>query len=162
MNIYIKEKILKKIKYYVDISQVEISGLGTVEEINGDFLINDIFLLKQVNTGTSTQIDSGDIAELIMKLETEGKDSSKLRFWWHSHVNMNAFWSGVDTNTIENLCLDKYLISLVINKKNEYLARFDLNEPTKISLDKIQLIVIDDEDEDLYEQCRKDVEEKTK
>jgi len=163
MKVYINHEIMKKIKYYIDISDVEISGLGLVEERgNSNFVISDVFLLKQKNTGTSTELDQEDISKLIEKLISEGKDPSKLRFWWHSHVNMKVFWSGTDLNCIEGLCLDKYLFSLVMNKTNEYLMRFDINEPVKTTVEGIIIQILEENDEELFEKCKKEIEEKTK
>ena len=49
-----------------------------------------------------------------------------------------------------------------MNKKSEYLTRFDINVPVKATFDGLQINVLEEEDSVLYEQCKKEVEEKTK
>jgi hypothetical protein len=162
MNILILDKTLKKIQYYTSISPVEISGIGYVEEFEDKLIIKDIFLVKQRNTAVTTELDQGEVALLMEKLLNEGKDPSKLKLWWHSHVNMLTFWSGTDEQCVKNLCLDQYLISIVTNKKGDYKMRFDIKEPYSLTLDDLNFNIIESIDQELYDECKIEVERVTK
>ena len=160
MQIKILETAWKKIRYLTTISPIEISGLGYVEQNGNSFLISDVYLLKQINSPTSTELDQEDVSNLIIKLLEEGKNPGNLRFWWHSHVNMGCFWSGTDESCVDSLTLDKFLISLVTTKNENYKMRFDLKVPVNITLDDLELEIVPQVDNGLYQACLKEFKEK--
>src|SRR5690606_22060280 len=47
-----------------------------------------------------------------------------MKWWWHSHVNMNVFWSGVDMSTIRGLGQQSWITATVFNKKAEKKSAF--------------------------------------
>jgi hypothetical protein len=91
---------------YVEIAQKEVGWMGTVSRTaDGDFLIEDTFLLEQLVHSTETELASEDIGKLTMRLIDSGADglekANKLRFWGHSHVRMGTSPSGTDERTME-------------------------------------------------------------
>lgn len=129
----------KKIMYWVDKSDVEISGLGTIKPLdNGDILVTDAILCKQINTGTSTDIDAADISKAMFELKDV---DGELRFWWHSHVNMSVFWSGTDTDTIKELGANGYFVSTVFNKKRETRTAIYAEKPYRIFVDEVETML---------------------
>lgn len=59
-------------------------------------------------------------------LEDESYDISDMMVQWHSHVDMNVFWSATDEKCIKDtLKLTKTLISIVVNIFGEYKCRVD-------------------------------------
>lgn len=126
MKVLISPDAQAKINVYVNECPKEISGLGLVEERkDGTFYISEIFLLEQEVSGTETDIEASAIAKLILEIGVE--KAQKLRFWWHSHVNMGVFWSGTDHSCVEQLVSNATspIISIVYNKKGESLCRVD-------------------------------------
>ena len=93
---------------------VEVSGLGIMSEHDPCF-VEDLFIVRQVCTGVRTELDSGEVADLVMKLRAIGVKPNRLRFWWHSHVNMGTTFSGTDEDNIRRFASD-YLWSVCTNK----------------------------------------------
>lgn len=142
--IYITQKVYNKMFQYVAATDNEISGLGIVEELPGiGIVITDIYLLKQINTPASTELDPMDVSKLLTELAKQGKET-RLLLWWHSHANMDTFWSGTDNRTIEGLKSGSYFISMVVNKRFDIKARIEIFSPVSISLDNVPVKVLPD------------------
>lgn len=132
----IRPEAMKKIKMYVQACDIEISGLGEIISLGaGKFEVTDVFLYNQTCTGTSTSLSNEDLTRFAIDRLNAGKDVEKIRFWWHSHVDMDAFWSGQDERAIEVIESD-YLVSFVMNKRGEYRIRFDFFKPCRLTLDE--------------------------
>ena len=57
VRILINPTALAKIKYWVDVCPVEISGLGSVVELgNNTYYVDEVFLQEQENTAADTEI----------------------------------------------------------------------------------------------------------
>lgn len=104
--------------YWVRNSDIEVSGLGKVilDKEKQTFTVVSAMLLPQKGTATTTQIEAKDIAKAMF----ETKDSEGvLAFWWHSHVKMQAFWSGTDTKTIEDTADGGLCVATVFNHQGD-------------------------------------------
>lgn len=136
-KIYVDYDVYRKIMYWVDKAPGEISGLGKVQILeDGSFLVSSAILCKQVNTGTSTDIDATDLSKAMFALKDE---PGELRFWWHSHANMEVFWSGTDWATIKELSSQGWFLSMVFNKKEEYRACLAQQQPIVIVADELDM-----------------------
>jgi len=123
LKVLISPLALTKINYWVQVSTVEISGLGKCKyDANKHaYVVSDAWLLEQENGPTTTDIEATAAAKLLYETrETEGD----LNFWWHSHVNMGVYWSGTDTDTIKEFGDNGYCLATVFNKKNEMRSAF--------------------------------------
>ena len=129
--------VWRKIMTYARLCKYEINGLGYIDRINADgqidkrgddFYLSEVFILDQVVSGGSAEIDEATMHAHIHKMVTEREDTGRLRFQWHSHVNMTARFSSVDTATINKYDAD-WIISLVVNKRGELEARLDVYRP---------------------------------
>lgn len=116
-----------KILHWVRKCPQEISGLGkVVRQPDGRFLVKDAILLPQKNTSGSTEIEAEDVARaMYLTKDIEGD----LNFWWHSHVNMEVFWSKTDSDTITELSQHGYFVASVFNKKGEQRNAIRLSLP---------------------------------
>lgn len=122
MKVYIKPECYAEIQHYVAKSSVEISGLGRIQKASdGSMVVTSVYLLKQENGPASTDIDPEAMSSLLYETRNDPGD---LNFWWHSHVNMNVFWSGTDMDTITDFGSKGYLLSTVFNKKGEYRTAY--------------------------------------
>ena len=102
----------------------EISGLMTaVPNKEGKFKISDVEILKQSNSGTSTELDAEAVAEYKMRYAMKHKNKQMKYVWWHSHHTMAAFWSGTDEREINAWKNNSFSLALVINLKEEYKFR---------------------------------------
>ena len=129
MKLVIPKLIYEEIMFYVDKSPVEISGLGKIvwDAEKRVFTVTAVGICEQENTGTTTDLTASGIGKLIYELR---QNEGALAFWWHSHVNMGAFWSGTDEATQKEHSShtpNGWLISSVFNKKKESKHRFTHN-----------------------------------
>lgn len=110
-----------KIMHWVRKCNYEVSGFGKCfyDRESKTVRVISAHLLKQVGGPTVTDIDPTSLSKLNFQLRN---NEGELRFWWHSHVNMNAFWSGTDMDTIKQLGGNGWCAAAVFNKKNEYRA----------------------------------------
>ncbi len=159
IRLYLLPEVEERIRHYTRLAHGEVSGLGTVEEFDGGFLVTDLYLPKQACTPAGTELDQEAVATLLMELDNSGKDPGGLRFWWHSHADMNTFWSKTDEQCIESLANGDYVLSLVTNKRGSMLARLDIFRPARVTLDDIP-IAVRTRDQNLLETCRREIQER--
>ena len=97
----------------------EIAGYGHYREKDGIYKLAP--LTKQIVTG-------GDVDAFPSAIINDVKyDISDMVVQWHSHVEMNTFFSSVDQKNIKDMLrLYPLLISIVVNVKQEYTARLDI------------------------------------
>lgn len=119
MKILFTRKAHDKINYWVQKSEVEISGFGLVkyDKPSLTFIVTDAFLLEQTCGAAHTDIEAQSLSKLMFK--TKDAENQRLKLWWHSHVNMSAFWSGTDIATIKELGGQGWITATVFNKKGE-------------------------------------------
>lgn len=139
-EIVVTHKAYTKICAYTDLCNNEISALGCVKIEDNKIVIEDIYLFEQYVTGASTDISQKDVANFLCEYIRNGKDPSKLKFWWHSHATMGVFWSGTDINTINRFSSD-WMISMVSNKHGDIKLRIDMFSPFRIYLDDVPFTV---------------------
>ena len=143
---YISQSNWNKIINYAGISydefKAEIGGMSVmIEDEDGDWELKDPVILKQVVTAGNTHLDKDELAKYYTR--TAKKYAKKnFRFcWWHSHHTMDAFWSGTDTNTIEEFSDGDFSFALVVNLKEEYKFRVSIWKPFPMHKD-VELSII--------------------
>lgn len=131
-TIFVSQRALTKMYYYVDMASTEIGWLGTVSEVEGGYLIEDTFLVEQTVDMTETEMTIDGLAELGTRLLGEGRDAeyAKIRLWGHSHVNMGVSPSGTDEQTMVQLKGDDtpWFIRVIANKRGDmkfWVYRYD-------------------------------------
>lgn len=150
MNYEIKfdSKVYKKLGFYVQYADGEVSGFGKIARDKDNptiFHVTDIVLLEQNCTGVTTELTQDAQAEFMDELITAGKGAEigEWRLWWHSHVDMNCFWSGTDDKAIDSLDTglekDNFWLSTVFNKKGEVKARIDSYYPIRATVDDVDV-----------------------
>ena len=139
-KIVIKHQVYNKIRAYADLCNNEISALGTVRVYDNTIYINNIFLFNQKVNGTTTEICQNDLSKFIYQCVKEDIDPSSLKLWWHSHVNMDVFWSPTDQNTIGKFSKE-WMVSIVSNKQDKFKVRLDIFSPIRITLDDLPFTV---------------------
>lgn len=119
IHVSIDEPVWQKINHWIQKAPGEVSGLGKVISVGGMFRVIDAILVKQENGAASTELDPASVAKAMYELRNT---PGHLNFWWHSHVNMNVFWSGTDIDTIREIGRHGFVVSTVLNKKREMLS----------------------------------------
>jgi proteasome lid subunit RPN8/RPN11 len=115
------------IAHYVRHCDYEIGGFGYVTMNDaGNFYVDKIFLVEQEVSPAAVDFADAGLAYAIDKAANDDR-LNDLKFCWHSHVDMGAFWSSTDDEMIANMNngLTPYLVSLVQNKKGEHEQRVD-------------------------------------
>lgn len=133
MKIVIPQLVYAKVMHWVDKANGEVSGFGTVKynAATQSFDVVDAYLLKQEGGASHTDIDAAALAKLMY---TTRNDEGDLKWWWHSHVNMDVFWSTTDTTTIKDLGKHGWAVATVFNKRHEtrsavcYVTKSDFSE----------------------------------
>ena len=161
----IKVKITKeaclKLRYFTELCPMEISGLGKVRERPGFLEIYDIEIFEQKVSGAHSNLDPDVLALFLHEKFTAGESVKDYKVWWHSHVNMEAYFSPIDTSTIEMSSEFPYLVSIVTNKRGEDKARIDIFKPLRMTA-PVDLELILEEDEQLKTKCQIEIYEKVK
>jgi hypothetical protein len=136
-------KAYTKLRQYVCKVNTEISGLGIIEKDKGKGIltVKDIWLLPQKCTAATTEISKDGMAKFYDKMISEGKDTSLIKLWWHSHCDMPVFWSPTDTGTVEDFDTEQpqenWFLSIVTNKEAKIKCRLDIFDPVRITLDNL-------------------------
>lgn len=138
MKIIINDDVYQKVMYWVHKSDYEVSGLGKVLVEGGTIRVIEAMLLPQENTAASTDIAPEAVCKAMYDLRnTEGE----LKWWWHSHVNMNVFWSGTDSETIEAISAGGWFSATVFNKSAERLSAYAQVAPIPLFLNEVDTTV---------------------
>jgi len=151
----------RKLRLYVDLCPFEISGLGEVEFSAKGFLVQDLFLLKQQSSHSYTELLPEFMAQFLIARVEQGKDPDRIKLWWHSHSEMDVFWSPMDDYTAKSFQND-FMLSLVTNKAGKYLCRLDLYHPLTLTIDHLPVVPplrFDDEGPGLRESILKEISE---
>jgi len=121
MKLIIDNKVYEKVMHCVDSSHLEIGGLGLVKIEGDEVYVTEFFLLEQDVTSTTTQLQAAAISKLLYQTrDTTGE----LLWWWHSHVDMDVFWSSTDMATIREFGEEGRFFATVFNKDREMKSAY--------------------------------------
>lgn len=127
--------VYSKIRYWMDrAGSMEVSGFGKVLKMANRLHVCDAFLLRQENTGGSTDIESTSITKMHYLKRDEPGD---FNFWWHSHHHMSAYFSQTDHDNIKLFGQHGWLLSSVFNHRGEQNTSLYLSQPTEIYLESL-------------------------
>jgi hypothetical protein len=158
--------VFQKLKHWVEMATGEVSGLGTVSEVKDkagnvvQYIIDNIFLLKQRCSSADTVLDDASVGEFLYQMQQKGEDLSCIKLWWHSHGDLNTFWSTTDEENIQRLSNSSSMISLVTNHAGKILTRIDIFKPFHVTVDEVRTDIHLAEEEGLHEFCAKEFVEK--
>lgn len=114
----------RKIMAYATLCPIEISGFTevTYNKERNAFIVGDVYLLEQNAGGSDVHMEEEDVQKFnLERIKAGAKELPRL--WWHSHVNMGAFLSVTDEDTLKDRRTDGFTIALVVNKKREMVAK---------------------------------------
>lgn len=121
---------------YVDLAETEITGFFDVDydATQHAFIVGKVYLVEQEAGAAHVEMDEDVIGDFSFQLISQGVDQLP-RGWWHSHVNMDAFFSTTDYNTIDrDFSNDSFTLSIVLNKKRKYKATAVIWERTPYNI----------------------------
>ena len=137
LTVFLEPSVNEMLNHWVDMAKGEVSALGLVEEVSGGFLVTEVFLPEQECSSANTLISPESVAKLLIELEEKGYDPQFLRFWAHSHGEMDVFWSNTDEDTMNLLANPDYVVAVVGNKRGERLARVDIYQPLNVRFNEV-------------------------
>ena len=125
---------------YVDNCNIEISGWGFIDKNNH---IYDIFITKQECSSAESTVDMPDLHQYMAGLMETNPDKLKdLRFHWHSHVNMQVFWSGTDDTNINGFT-SGWMLFAVLNKSHKMKTKLVVYNPIQMHIDDVDIIPLE-------------------
>lgn len=151
-----------KIISYTQQCPFEISGIGIVGVKANIFTVKDVFIIKQTVTPVHAEIDPACLNQFISDFSQSGGNTADIKFQWHSHAQIPAFFSGEDIETIKNYFGD-FMISFVTSHNGDYQCRIDITQPIPLSIEvPVYLKITKPGWSKVREGCRAEIEEKVK
>jgi hypothetical protein len=117
-KVYVDPILWSEIMYMVHQSKVEISFMCDVTTVNDMPYVFRWYLPEQKNSGSSTEMCPKSLGSIPIP------EHGYTNVWIHSHVQMGVFWSSTDMDTIKQLGKNGYVISIVVNQKDEYKCSY--------------------------------------
>lgn len=75
------------------------------------------------------------MADLLIDLVHAGKDPGRLKCWWHSHVDFEAYFSAVDRATLASSFPEAdWVLGLVLNRAGDIVATLETFRPVPLRL----------------------------
>lgn len=107
-SIYFTREAWVKQCHLVDKCTKEVGWFALVDYYDEDnsFVITEIVIPVQTVTAAETDIGKEALADAALALIEQGKDTSKMYAWFHSHVNMGVTPSGQDEYQVEDFLED--------------------------------------------------------
>lgn len=141
LRLVLPDEVREKIHYWVMKAPGECSGLGKVQFVKEQnvLYVHSAYMLKQKNTGASTELDPAEISRLMF---TSRNAPGELRWWWHSHAGMPTFWSGTDTDTFKEFGKNGWICGTVFNKARSMLSALYVNSPMNLWVPEIPTVLL--------------------
>lgn len=133
--------VRQRLDAYIRHADIEVSGFGRVQARGNQLHIVELFLPKQYGNSGATRLDDRAVGMLLAELD----DPTELRCWWHSHAGFDKFWSMTDVDNIERLGRrTPWLLSLESCHRGGYLARLDVFQPLRLTIDRLPVFEYED------------------
>ncbi len=123
-KLVIPDEIYQAIMYLLKKSKNEISGFGDLEfdEKEKVFKVVRLRHVKHLERSpTSCTICPGAIGKAMFEAKDEPYG---LKWHWHTHPNMDVFWSSDDMEIIRSLGQQEWIVATVFNDSSEYRTAF--------------------------------------
>lgn len=119
----IPDMVYQQIMWWVRNCKHEVSGFGDLDwdAEHRIFTVRKVYLLDQEVSATSTEINPKALGKLMYETRAE---TNALKWHWHSHVDMDVFWSTDDREVIRSLAQQGWVVASVFNKKCEFRTAF--------------------------------------
>jgi len=142
LSVKVSIDALAKMASFTRAARGEIGGLLITEEKDGQVIITDALLLKQRVSAGSVELDMDSLSDFMEELAEEAPEKiAKVKGWWHSHADMETFWSSTDDACFESLLAarNSYVVGIVTNRRGNLKVRVDIKAPIvdKITFDDL-------------------------
>jgi hypothetical protein len=154
-------EVFARLQAYVQESPSEISGFGLITVVDGNLVVDDVFIAAQRCSAASTEIAAADLDRFLSDMLEHRKDLGRLHLYWHSHADMDVFWSDTDVQTLEHAFPQaEWVLGLVMNRRGELKTCLYMYAPVPMRLYDlpVQLHL----SPDLREQIRAEIADKVR
>ena len=124
MKIILTKKAQLKLKYFVELAEGEISGVGKSRFEGENIIMEDVIIFKQECSSARTILDDEAQAKFMYEMIKADEVVEDWNIWWHSHASMAVFWSATDDATVKAHSGQDYLISLVTIIREPIIVAF--------------------------------------
>jgi len=133
-QLIIQPETVRRLWVYTCAAKTEISALGEASlQENGLVCVGDqIQFLKQEDSTGHTELFTKDLADTIAESVEKGTYNPALgHFWFHTHCDFTAFFSGIDIRTIERIFkTNEFIVAAVFNTHGETRWRIINEKPS--------------------------------
>jgi len=161
VKILITRKAYLRMKYFTEITTEEIGGLLVVDTNCNTLTVEDVILTKQEASAGGVNFDESDFSRILNNMARYKPDLiPKIKGWWHSHSDMNTFWSSTDEDAIrkyKKLC--GICVSINTNRSGNFLVRLDVDKPINFKIDDIPFQILMEE-ANIKRRCEREFREK--
>ena len=166
MILYIPLLVYCEIKDFVELCDLEISGLGKISKYKDGFLVEKVKLLEQEVSAANTNLDARGLGKLYHEIIQEEGSLANWKLWWHSHASMPTFWSQTDIDTIMDFDnetpTNNWMVSAVFNHEMDWKARLDVFDPEHFTRNFSDLRIEHIYSRDIRDECRFQISQKVK
>jgi len=159
LTIY-REDYLRLVAYALE-AKGEISGFMKVAQHDDGqgFHIHAPVIFEQECTGVTTDLDTTSVAKFFDDIvRVQNGDPTEYRCWWHSHVEMEVFYSGTDNKSIDEFTEDwGFAIGITVNRKGEIYTRIQYNNPLWIEIENVPLMIKETLSDSVLDKIKEDV-----
>jgi len=156
INVFMSFTFKNKIDWLSKNYDKEIGGfiLGVINT-DGVFM-EDLLIPKQEVSSASVDFDKKDLID--MRVNNEEK-CQRIIGEWHSHNDMEAYWSATDEELISQFCEGRDISMFIVSNINKHIIRLEMRNPIKLSLNKLSFAVYGNP---IDEEMKKELEDKIK
>lgn len=125
--LHIPQHLWQKLHCYVEAAlPYEVTGIGTISKCDDSgFVVTELFLPRQHADICNCHFDQNALNEIIFDLVKDNPArAGELRFRWHSHAMLDAYWSKIDESDIAKSDAP-WMVNLVTNRHRQAIARLD-------------------------------------
>lgn len=141
MELILPKSVEKRLYDYTMAVEGEIAGMGKVRVEGNRVIVEEVMVYEQEVSAATADLSTQALAKFQTELVRRGESPKNWRLWWHSHSDMDAFFSKRDTDTMDANAEGDWIVSLVVNKRRERKARLDVYAPFHIFLDDVEVSV---------------------
>lgn len=159
-------KAARTMQLYARLCSDEVGWLGrVVRDTDGEadgYVVEEVYLVEQEVHGATTELSEAGMSKLYTELlaKPNGVDlANQIRFWGHSHVNMQCTPSGQDIKQLRQLAsqnADGWYLACIINKRDEMNMMLALGGGSLV-LQQLPVITLVNNDKRLEEEVKADL-----
>lgn len=149
LKIYLTEELKNKLDIISCYTESEVAGWLTGEVKEGKIILDDILIPKQDASSGDVELKPNGTVELRKEFKNR---CSRILGHFHTHPRMGTFWSITDESNMDAIVAPRNFFIFIVGSERKYLIKIELNNPFRISFDKVPFTVVSKENNKLKEE----------